>query len=298
MADLPVLSEEDFDDVGVSTEPMSSGAPSKPLELGDPTVIVDDVFITYRVQGNGGAKTSVPGVATAQAVRRRLTGKGGAGPGIHYVKAVRGVSFVAHKGEAIGLLGRNGSGKSTILKGIAGLLPPTKGRVYTSAQPALLSVGGALVSTLTGERNIRLGALALGMSPEEADLRVEEIAEFAGIGRFISMPMTTYSSGMKARLRFAIAASVTHDILLIDEALATGDADFKARSSQRIRELRDHAGTVFLVSHSTGVVRETCQRAIWMEQGKIVMDGDAETVIKEYEKDMNSHVGRQAGAAG
>ncbi len=298
MADLTVLSEEDFDDLDVSTGHAMDDAPSEPLELGDPTVIVDDVFITYRVQGNGGGKASVPGVAVAQAVKRRLTGKGGAGPGIQYVKAVRGVSFVAHKGEAIGLIGRNGSGKSTILKGIAGLLPPTRGRVYTSAQPALLSVGGALVNTLTGERNIRLGALALGMSPEEADVRVEEIADFAGIGRFISMPMTTYSSGMKARLRFAIAASVTHDILLIDEALATGDADFKARSSRRIRELRDHAGTVFLVSHSTGVVRETCQRAIWMEQGKIVMDGDAETVIKEYEKDMNSHHGRQAGAAG
>ncbi|MCX6461570.1 MAG: ATP-binding cassette domain-containing protein [Actinobacteria bacterium] len=258
--------------------------------------MVDDVHITYRVHGSGGA-SSIPGTNAVAALRRIATRRKGPGPGVQYIKAVRGMSFVAHKGEAVALIGRNGCGKSTILKGIAGLLPPTKGRVYTSAQPSLLGVGAALVPSLTGERNVILGSLALGLTPEEAKERMDDVVEFAGIGDFISLPMSTYSSGMGARLRFAIAASVSHEILLIDEALATGDADFYRRSSERIRELRDQAGTVFLVSHSTKVVRDTCTRAIWIEQGKIVMDGEVNEVIKAYEKDVETNTGRQAGAA-
>ena len=263
----------------------------------DPTVIVDNVHITYRVHGSGGSSSSVPGTNAVAALRRIVSRRKGPGPGVQYIKAVRGMSLVAHKGEAVALIGRNGCGKSTILKGIAGLLPPTKGRVYTSAQPSLLGVGAALVPSLTGERNVILGSLALGLTPDEAKERMDDIVDFAGIGDFISLPMSTYSSGMGARLRFAIAASVSHEILLIDEALATGDADFYRRSAERIRELRDQAGTVFLVSHSTKVVRDTCTRAIWIEQGKIVMDGGVNEVIKAYEKDVETNTGRQAGAA-
>lgn len=240
-----------------------------------PTVIADDVHLTYKISGRyakrGGA------VALARAVMRQST------PGLREVHAVRGVSFTAWEGDAIGLIGPNGSGKSTLLRGIAGLLTPSAGAVYTKGDPALLGVNAALIATMSGERNITLGGLAMGMTPEEVADSFDDICEFAGIGEFISLPMNAYSSGMGARLRFAIAASKSHDILMIDEALATGDAEFRRRSEQRIKELREQAGTVFLVSHSLGVVRETCNRAIWLEKGEVVMDGATDEVLDAYE---------------
>ena len=157
------------------------------------------------------------------------------------VHAVAGVSFTAYRGEAIGLIGSNGSGKSTLLRAIAGLLPAESGKVYTDGQPSLLGVNAALMNDLTGERNVILGGLAMGMSREEIRERYQEIVDFSGInekGDFITLPMRTYSSGMAARLRFSIAAAKDHDVLMIDEALATGDRSFQKRSEDRIRELR------------------------------------------------------------
>jgi len=265
---------------------------------GRPSVIVDSVHVTYRVQGAAPAGT--PSGSDAVAALRRIARRGPA-PGIQYIKAVRGVSLVSYEGDAVGLIGRNGSGKSTLLAAIAGLLPTQKGVIYTSGQPALLGVNAALLPTLSGERNIELGSLAMGLTPAQAAARRDAIVEFAGIGNFVSLPMRTYSSGMSARLRFAIAASVNHDILLIDEALGTGDAEFQRKSQKRIEELRAEAGTVFLVTHSSQVVRETCNRAIWLEQGKIVMDGDVTTVVDAYEADVKKALAdgndRQAGAA-
>ncbi len=126
----------------------------------------------------------------------------------------------------------------------------------------------------------------MGMSPAEVKARYQDIVDFSGInekGDFISLPMRTYSSGMAARLRFSIAAAKTHDVLLIDEALATGDQKFQRRSEDRIRELRKEAGTVFLVSHNNNSIRDTCERTIWIEKGELVMDGSTEDVMKEYE---------------
>jgi teichoic acid transport system ATP-binding protein len=139
------------------------------------------------------------------------------------------------------------------------------------------------MTDMTGERNVVLGCLAMGMSPDEVKASYEPICDFADIGEFISLPMSTYSSGMAARLRFAIAATRSHEVLLIDEALATGDAEFRRKSENRIKELRKEAGTVFLVSHGLGVVRETCDRAIWLEKGEIVVDGEAGAVVDAYE---------------
>ena len=247
-----------------------------PVQDPKPTVIADDVHLTYKISGKyakrGGA------MALARTVTRTST------PGLREVHAVRGVSFTAWEGEAIGLIGPNGSGKSTLLRGIAGLLTPSAGAIYTLGEPALLGVNAALIATMSGERNITLGCLAMGMTPEEIDERFDDICEFSGIGDFISLPMNAYSSGMGARLRFAIASSKAHDILLIDEALATGDAEFRRRSEERIKELRKEAGTVFLVSHTLGVVRETCDRAIWLEDGQIVMDGATDEVLDAYEE--------------
>ena len=271
------------------------------VERGTPTVMVNDLFVTYRVQGSltsGSGQSSSSGSAV-DALRRIIRRR--PAPGVQYIKAVRGVSFTAYEGDAVGLIGRNGSGKSTLLQAIAGLVPLTKGQVFTSATPALLGVNAALMPQLTGERNIELGSLALGLTPAEAEARKADIIEFAGIGDFVSLPMKTYSSGMSARLRFAIAASVNHDILLIDEALGTGDAEFQRKSQERIQQLRGEAGTVFLVTHSSATVRETCNRAIWLEQGKIIMDGDVTSVVDAYDADVASAVStsanRQAGAA-
>ncbi|MGQ4490484.1 ABC transporter ATP-binding protein [Streptomyces sp. 372A] len=245
-----------------------------------PTVVVDDVHITYKVNGARTGRGSATSALSRIASRRQA-------PGVREVHAVRGVSFAAYKGEAIGLIGSNGSGKSTLLKAIAGLLPTAKGRVHTHGQPSLLGVNAALMSDLTGERNVMLGGLAMGMSREEIRERYDGIVEFSGIndkGDFITLPMRTYSSGMGARLRFSIAAAKNHDVLLIDEALSTGDARFQQRSKARILELREQAGTVFLVSHHNKSITETCDRALWLESGTLRMDGPAKDVMKEYER--------------
>ncbi|WP_391858719.1 ABC transporter ATP-binding protein [Streptomyces rugosispiralis] len=246
-----------------------------------PTVIADDVHIVYRV--NGGPK----GKGSATAALSRMLGRKGS-PGMREVHAVRGVTFVAYKGESIGLIGSNGSGKSTLLKAVAGLLPTERGKVYTNGQPSLLGVNAALMNDLTGERNVILGGLAMGMSREQVRERYQGIVDFSGInekGDFITLPMRTYSSGMAARLRFSIAAAKDHDVLMIDEALATGDRKFQKRSEARIRELRQEAGTVFLVSHNNKSIRDTCDRVLWLEKGELLMDGPTDEVIKAYEKE-------------
>ncbi|MFJ9039126.1 ABC transporter ATP-binding protein [Streptomyces sp. NPDC102406] len=253
-----------------------------------PTVVVDQVDIVYRVHGTGAGR----GSATA-ALHRMLGGKKKAEKrsGVRTVHAVRDVSFTAYRGEAIGLIGTNGSGKSTLLKAVAGLLPVERGRIFTDGQPSLLGVNAALMNDLTGERNVLLGGLAMGMSREQVRDRYEGIVDFSGInekGDFITLPMRTYSSGMAARLRFSIAAAKDHDVLLIDEALATGDRSFQKRSEQRIRELRKQAGTVFLVSHSNKSIRDTCDRVLWLERGELRMDGPTDEVLKEYEAFTNA----------
>ncbi|MGW3727937.1 ABC transporter ATP-binding protein [Streptomyces sp. F001] len=247
-----------------------------------PTVIADHVDIVYRVNGTGAGRGSAT-AALNRILRRKKAEKAA---GVRTVHAVRDVSFVAYKGEAIGLIGTNGSGKSTLLKAVAGLLPVENGRIYTGGQPSLLGVNAALMNDLTGERNVHLGGLAMGMSREQVKERYQEIVDFSGInekGDFITLPMRTYSSGMAARLRFSIAAAKDHDVLLIDEALATGDRKFQKRSEERIRELRKEAGTVFLVSHSNKSIRDTCDRVLWLERGELRMDGPTEDVMKEYE---------------
>ncbi|MFF8264032.1 ABC transporter ATP-binding protein [Streptomyces virginiae] len=244
-----------------------------------PTVIADGVHVIYKVHGTGARK----GGATS--ALSRIFSRGAA-PGMREVHAVKGVSFTAYEGEAIGLIGSNGSGKSTLLKAVAGLQPVARGRIFSHGQPSLLGVNAALMNDLTGERNVILGGLAMGMSRQQIRECYQDIVDFSGINEkddFISLPMRTYSSGMGARLRFSIAAAKDHDVLMIDEALATGDAAFQRRSQARIEQLRERAGTVFLVSHAVNTVRETCDRAIWLESGVLRMDGPADEVCAAYE---------------
>jgi len=241
-----------------------------------PTVIVDNLHITYRVFATGrpaGSKDNQNRWLKRSPSMRRA----------REVHAVRGISFTAYEGEAIGVVGSNGSGKSTLLKAIAGLVPSSQGAVYSDTNPTLLGVNAAIINELSGERNIMLGGLALGMSLDEVKAKYQEIVEFAGIKEeFLDLPMRTYSSGMAARLRFAIAASVSHRVLLVDEALAVGDKGFQKRSEQRIRELRSTAGTVFLVSHALPAITKTCNRVLWVEQGQLKMDGPTKEVVDAY----------------
>jgi teichoic acid transport system ATP-binding protein len=244
--------------------------------VAEPMVVVDDLHIVYRVYGAGGDK------GTAATALLRIAGRKTRG-NIREVHAIRGISFVAYKGDAVGVIGRNGSGKSTLLRAIAGLLPPEQGDVYTTGEASLLGVNAALLEDLTGERNVILGCLAMGMTKQEAKDKFQSIVDFSGVGDFIDLPMKTYSSGMGSRLRFAIAASKSHDVLLVDEALATGDAEFRVKSHARIEELRAEAGTVFLVAHNLEEVEQTCNRVIWMERGQMVMEGtDVTGIIDQY----------------
>ncbi|HLX51655.1 MAG TPA: ABC transporter ATP-binding protein [Streptosporangiaceae bacterium] len=237
-----------------------------------PMVVVDDLHVVYRVYGGGGDR----GTAATALLRMMRKQKR---PSIREVHAIRGISFVAYRGDAVGVIGRNGSGKSTLLRAIAGLLPAEHGAVYTDGHGALLGVNAALLEDLTGDKNVVLGCLAMGMNRQEVKESYPHIVEFSGVGDFINLPMKTYSSGMGSRLRFAIASAKSHDILLVDEALATGDAEFRRKSHRRIDELREQAGTVFLVAHNLNEIEEICNRVIWLEKGQIVQAGDDVTGI-------------------
>lgn len=198
------------------------------------------------------------------------------------VPAVRGVDLTVREGEFVGIIGRNGSGKSTLLRMLAGVEPPTSGLVLTSSRPQLLGVSAALIPDLTGAENIKLGFLALGMTQQEIDDRFEEAAELSALGDALDLPMRTYSSGMGARLKFAISVMAEPKILMIDEALSTGDATFAERSKRKMDDLLERAGTVFMVNHAPRTIENVCSRVVWMEKGRIVLDGDTKEVSSRY----------------
>jgi teichoic acid transport system ATP-binding protein len=199
------------------------------------------------------------------------------------VHAVRGVGLTVHRGESLGVIGRNGSGKSTLLRALAGLVPPTNGVVKARSVPVLLGVASVLQPELSCRRNVQLGATALGVSRREAKARTDEVIEFAGVEGFANLPFRTLSSGMRARLQFAIATAVTPDILMIDETLAVGDAEFRAKSEAKMAELIGGESSVVLVSHSMGLMKKACTRILWMDQGDVVMEGDPAEVVQAYE---------------
>ncbi|QGU08482.1 Teichoic acids export ATP-binding protein TagH [Corynebacterium occultum] len=169
-----------------------------------------------------------------------------------------------------------------MLRLIAGGESPTSGDIRVSSQPTLLGVAAALQPKLTGARNIRLGLLAMGLTPDDVEDKFDEICEFADIGEAIDRPMNTYSSGMGSRLKFAISTSLSPEILLVDEALSTGDASFTDRAKERMDGFLSNSGTVFMVSHAADTIQKSCNRAIWLHEGRIIADGAAESVTKSY----------------
>lgn len=240
----------------------------------DPSVIIDKASLTYTVQT---ASTNNKGKNLLQRIR------GVTGVSQQHVEALKPLSLVVNSGEAVGVIGTNGSGKSTLMKVLTGHLPPTSGAIYATSTPIMLGVNAALVKQVSGYDNITLGCLAMGMTRQQVEEKRDAVIELSGLtDHALQLPMKAYSSGMASRLQFAIATSMDPEILIIDEALNTGDAQFRDRTASRIDELRAQAGCVFLVSHSLPTIREMTNRCIWIQQGELIMDGDPTEVTKAY----------------
>lgn len=201
--------------------------------------------------------------------------------------ALSDVSFEIRKGETVGVIGRNGSGKSTLLQMICGTLSPTAGTVTTQGRvAALLELGAGFSSDFTGRENVYMNGAVLGLEKSEIDARFDAIAAFADIGDFIDQPVKTYSSGMFARLAFAVAANVDPEILVVDEILAVGDAAFQRKCMQRFYDLRDAGCTILLVAHDQYLVRSTCDRAIYLKAGRMIAFGEADEVAAHYNAEL------------
>ncbi|MDI3242487.1 ATP-binding cassette domain-containing protein [Arthrobacter sp. AL08] len=243
---------------------------------GNPCVVLDSVRMSYTV-----SSTAVSPLDDAPLFRRILNKSLGRQSNVR-VDALNELSLVVERGESVGIIGRNGSGKSTMMKLISGQESATSGAVYASSTPIMLGVNAALVPDLSGDQNVILGCLAMGMERSVIDEKFDSIVELSGLEKSIHLPMKSYSSGMGSRLRFAIAAAVNPEILLVDEALNTGDAQFVDRSRKRMDELRRNAGCVFLVSHSLSTIEDMCSRTIWIDQGDLIMDGEPKETTRAY----------------
>lgn len=200
-------------------------------------------------------------------------------------EALKDVSFTLNRGEALGIIGRNGAGKSTLLKLIAGILRPDSGKVLLHGNPsiALLTLQLGFSNELSGRYNAILGAMLLGYTKKEALARLDGIIEFAELEQWIEEPMKTYSSGMRARLGFAVAMEMSPDVLLIDEVLGVGDAAFRAKSMKAMQEKFQAEQTIAFVSHAASTVKQLCNRAVWIEGGVTKMEGQAAEVVDAYE---------------
>ncbi|HEX4498577.1 MAG TPA: ABC transporter ATP-binding protein [Thermoanaerobaculia bacterium] len=210
--------------------------------------------------------------------------------------ALRDIDLTVRRGETLGIIGRNGAGKSTLLKVISRVLKPTKGSARINGRIApILELGSGFDYELTGLENIYLNALLLGHTRKEIAVKVDEIVEFSGLGDFIRSPLRNYSSGMQARLGFAIATAWVPDILILDEVLSVGDVTFTHRCEERIRAFRESGATVLMVSHATGAIVKNCTRCIWLDDGQMKADGKAAEVVKLYLREHGTEPGEHAG---
>ena len=207
---------------------------------------------------------------------------------VEVFEAIKGVSFEVEEGKILGIIGKNGSGKSTMLRAIAGIFSPDKGTIdLHNNSVSLLSIGVGFNRKLTGKENIYLSGMLLGFSEEEINKKEKEIIKFADIGEFINKPVKTYSSGMYSKLAFAITAILETDIMLIDEVLSVGDVKFREKSYNKMKELiSDDHRTVLIVSHSLDTIRQLCDQVLWLNDGKVIEIGTPEDVLPKYENFM------------
>ena len=233
-------------------------------------IVLDDVRVSYQ--------------ATMERARGvdAIVKYGGRSRQTNDIHALRGITATIGVGEAVGVIGNNGSGKSTLMQAIAGLTPISSGRLLVRGEARMLGVGAVLKKQLSGARNIYIGGLALGMRRSDVDALFDSIVAESGLNDAILRPVRTYSSGMKARLQFAIATAVVPDVLLIDEVLAVGDRRFRRRSLNRLREVKESAGTILLVTHRFGEIETTCDRTMWLDDGQVVADGPTPEVLASY----------------
>ena len=240
--------------------------------MADPVIIFENISVRYRVPHErvSGIKEYI-----IRRVQRRIQHD--------EFWALQGVSFEVPRGEIFGIIGRNGAGKSTSLKLIARVLFPTQGRVYVKGALApLLEIGAGFNAEMTGRENVFFNGAMLGHTRHEMEALVPSIIDFAEIGDFLDAPLRTYSSGMMARLGFSVATCVRPNILLVDEVLAVGDVRFQEKCVRRMRSYHEQGMTIVIVSHSMDTIHNFCQRALWLEGGKVKAIGDADEVASQY----------------
>lgn len=251
--------------VAASTSTNETPAPSLAIEA-------EDIELSYRVRVDAGSMF---------ADLKRLFG--GRAKGDRLVPALQGISFSTSSGSVLGVIGRNGAGKSTLLRVIGGILAPSRGRVVVRGRiSTLLSVGVGFDANLTGRQNIKLGGLAQGLTEERLLEITDSITEFAQLGEYIDYPMRTYSSGMRSRLGFSIAAHLDPEVLLIDEALSGGDTAFGEKVRDKMNALCGEGRTIVLVSHGLSTIRSMATDALWLHQGKVAATGDPDDVCSRY----------------
>jgi len=237
-------------------------------------VRVNDLSITYRTT-----------FERKPTLKQALIRFGRGQRAVKEIEAIKNVSFQVRTGTTMGIIGSNGSGKSTLMRAMAGILPPTSGSIEVWGRAStLLALGVGFNHDLSGRENIILGGLASGLSRRDVEERADEVAEWTELGDFIDMPMQTYSSGMSARVGFSVAVHMKPDILMIDEALSTGDAHFREKATAKMAELRESARAMFVVSHGLDSIKEMCNEAMWLDRGKLMMRGEPADVVDSYMK--------------
>ena len=236
------------------------------------SISVDRLSVTYRTS-----------YERAPTMRSSLIRLGRRERMVREIEALKEVSFAIRQGTVLGIVGANGAGKSTLVRTLAGILPPTEGRVEIVGRVStLLALGVGFNKELSGRENVILGGLAAGLSRAQLQAKYDEIVEFAELGEFMDLPMRTYSSGMYGRLAFSVAVNMDPDILLIDEALSVGDARFRRKSFEKMRELCAQARTILIVSHALGSIRELCDEVLWLNRGRLQMWDEPDAVIEAY----------------
>ncbi|MFZ1853772.1 MAG: ATP-binding cassette domain-containing protein [Candidatus Nanopelagicales bacterium] len=280
---LPSVSESPAPDpstTATAAQPGSSGSEasmSKPATTEAPAISIQNLDITYRTT-----------LERKPTLKKAITRFGRNHRAVREVEAVRNVSFDLPRERVLGIVGNNGAGKSTLVRAIAGILPPTAGKITVRGRVStLLALGVGFNQNLSGRENVMLGGLAAGYTRAEIDAKYEEIADWTELGDFLEMPMRTYSSGMYGRLAFAVAVHMDPDILLVDEALSTGDSRFKAKAMAKMQSLVDNSSTMVMVSHALATVEQMCTDAIWLDQGQLMMTGTPTDVIAAYTKANN-----------